>query len=98
MNLKQFNFLTIDDINKIAVKDDEELRHIIQKRYSACDACIDVDDLDVSCVKSFNNAFSCCHNLKKINGLETWDTSNAESMDEMFNGLFIINNVRRFTF
>lgn len=48
---------------------------------------IDVSNLDVSEVKDFTGIFSYCgykSSFFKIEGLETWDTSNAISMANMF--------------
>ena len=69
--------MTIDDINKITVKDYDELRHIIHERYDSNHDVIDVSDLDVSSVKSFYKVFKGCGKLKVIKGLETWNTSNV---------------------
>ena len=82
----EYKYMTIDDINKTTVKDRNELKRIIKKRYANNNEIIDVGDLDVSNVKSFKAIFANCRELKVIKGLETWDTSKAEDMSGMFDG------------
>ena len=45
---------------------------------------LDLTGWDVRVVKTMLGMFSGCHKLQTIKGLETWDTSNCTSFQEMF--------------
>lgn len=75
-------------MNKIKIENKEELQNILTNRYKESvknkTYIIDVSDLDVSEITSFKNLFKNFYKLKKINGLETWNTSNVIDMGFMF--------------
>lgn len=45
---------------------------------------LDLSGWQLSSIKSFNNMFAGCKNLKMIRGMENWDVSNVFNFFEMF--------------
>ena len=70
--------------------DNESLREIIKERYKECldnkTYVIDVSDLDTSQVTDMTGLFFQMKELKEIEGLKLWDTSQVTKMYDMFNG------------
>lgn len=63
--------------------------------------CTSLVEVDVSCInteaiKSFSCMFESCSSLKKIIGLEKWNTSNVETMKKMFYGCTKLEDITKF--
>ena len=54
---------------------------------------LDLSGFDTSKVNFFSQMFEASTNLKRIKGLDKWDTSNATGFDEMFSGCYALEEL-----
>jgi len=81
VDLNEISLSELDDISRVFNIVNENVKKSNYKMH-----VIDISKWDVSNIKSFDNMFLDCKNLKYIGDLSKWDMSSAENLGYMFDG------------